>query len=89
MPLVLTGCVWLRLLDLKNQFAQFDRYIEVPDGPGIELRFRTPVLLEGDLDRLIRGEPTATAEGGGTTVRSYAFSHITSPRTAICMPHRS
>jgi hypothetical protein len=77
--LLLTGCVWLRLLDLKNQFGDFDRHITVPDGPGIELRFRHPVLLAEDLTTLIRGEPTATAHVGNITVLSYAFSHVPSP----------
>ena len=78
--LLLGGCVWLRLLDLKDQFAEFDRYITVPPGPGIELRFRHPVLLGDDLDTLIRAQPTATAVSGpdadAVLVRSYAFVHV-------------
>ena len=80
--LLLSSCVWLRLLDLKDQFAQFDRYITVPPGPGIELQFRHPVLYDVDLDTLITAEPTATATAGAgadtLTVRSYAFSHLPS-----------
>lgn len=80
--LLLSGCVWLRLLDLKDQFAQFDRYINVPPGPGIELQFKHPVLYDVDLDTLITAEPTATATAGTgaelLTVRSYAFSHMPS-----------
>ena len=80
--LLLSGCVWLRLLDLKDQFAQFDRYITVPPGPGIELQFKHPVLYDVDLDTLITAEPTATATAGTgadlLTVRSYAFSHVPS-----------
>lgn len=82
MTLLLSGCVWLRLLDLKDQFAQFDRYITVPPGPGIELQFKHPVLYDVDLDTLITAEPTATASAGTggekLTVRSYAFSHMPS-----------
>lgn len=78
--LLLSGCVWLRLLDLKNQFAEFDRFIDVPPGSGIELRFRHPLLFAEDLDTVIRAQPTATAtSGSGTetlTVRSYAFTHV-------------
>ena len=80
--LLLCGCVWLRLLDLKDQFAEFDRYITVPPGPGIELQFRHPVLYGVDLDTLIAAEPTATATSGTgadtLTVRSYAFCHAPS-----------
>ena len=77
--LLLGGCVWLRLLDLKDQFAEFDRYIEVPDAPGIELRFAKPVLLGEDLDTLIKAKPTAIAHAGDLAVRTYAFSHEPSP----------
>lgn len=82
LSLLLCGCVWLRLLDLKDQFAEFDRYITVPPGPGIELQFRHPVLYGVDLDTLIAAEPTATATAGTgadtLTVRSYAFCHAPS-----------
>ncbi len=78
--LLLSSCVWLRLLDLKNQFADFDRFIEVPPGAGLELRFRHPLLLDEDLDTLIHAEPTAIASSGSgadtLTVRSYAFVHV-------------
>lgn len=77
--LLLSGCVWLRLLDLKDQFAEFDRWIAVPDGPGIELRFTEPVLLGEDLDTLIKAHPTATAVAADLTVRTYAFTHEHSP----------
>ena len=77
--LLLSGCVWLRLLSLKDQFADFDRWIEVPPEPGLELRFRRPVLLAEDLDTLITGKPTASASADDVTVQSYAFSHIPSP----------
>ena len=77
--LLMTGCIWLRLLDLKNQFAEFDRYITVIPGDGIELRFKEPVLLADDLDTLLRGQPTAALpllDDG--EVRVYAFAHIPS-----------
>ena len=77
--LLLSSCVWLRLLSLKDQFADFDRWIEVPPGPGLELRFRRPVLVTKDLETLVTGRPTASAQGGDVTVQSYAFSHIPSP----------
>ncbi len=73
--LLCTGCVWLRLLDLKEQFADFDRWIEVPAGPGIELRFRRPVLLADDLDTLMKARPSASATVDGQEVRAYAFTH--------------
>jgi hypothetical protein len=73
---LLSGCVWLRLLSVRDQFAAFDQHIEVPDGPGVELRFRSPVLLAADLDQLIRGAPTAEAQQGGIAVRVYQFDRL-------------
>lgn len=85
---VLSGCVWMRLLDLKGQLADFDRYIEVPPGAGLELRFRQPVLLEEDVDYLLKAKPTAEAENAGIKVRVYVFHHVpvkqvADPPTAI------
>jgi hypothetical protein len=53
--LALSGCVWLRLLSVRDQLREFDRFVEATGEPGLELRFREPVLLADDLDTLIQG----------------------------------
>ncbi len=47
--LLLSGCVWLRLLELKNQFAKFDRYFSVDYQEGLKLTCKEPVLLDEDM----------------------------------------
>ena len=77
--LLASGCVYLRLLTLKDQFRDFDAQIEVVRQPPLGLRFSNPVLLAEDLDTLIGAGPTAEAAEGPVTVRIYAFQHIGLP----------
>lgn len=74
--LALPGCVYLRLLTLKGQFGEFDRYCEVRTEPQLELRFKEPPLLAEDVDELIGARPSATAAYAGGEVRAYAFARI-------------
>ena len=85
--LTLGGCVWLRLLTVKHQLQDFDRYIETAGAPGLELRFREPVLLAEDLDVIVQGFPTSVARSGTATVagvtppdlnevRAYVFRKV-------------
>jgi hypothetical protein len=57
----LTGCVWLRLLEIKNQLADFDVSVrtEVEDQHFI-LHFRKPVLLSEDFVYLSKLRPSRT-----------------------------
>ncbi len=47
--LLLGGCVYLRLLELKKQFANFDRYFQVDYEDGLKLTCHEPVLLDKDM----------------------------------------
>ncbi|MGA3006758.1 MAG: hypothetical protein ABSE59_02585 [Opitutaceae bacterium] len=47
--LLLSGCVFLRLLELQHQFAEFDRYISVSEKAGLTFTFKQPVLLVEDM----------------------------------------
>jgi hypothetical protein len=59
--LLLTGCIWLRLLELKNQLAEFDRFVKVDERQGLTLHFVKPVVLSQDIRQLSDVEPTAKA----------------------------
>lgn len=66
--LFLGGCVWLRLLEIKNQLADFDEYVrvEVKDQHFI-LNFSKPVLLSEDFVSLSKLRPSrieSLPEGG-------------------------
>jgi hypothetical protein len=47
--LSLGGCVYLRLLELKNQLGDFDRFFEVDLHDGFKLTCKVPVLLDEDM----------------------------------------
>src|SRR2546430_6257391 len=56
--LLLTGCVWLRLLAFKEQLADLDRYVKVDDRKGLAFHFLEPVLYADDVRELLQMEPT-------------------------------
>lgn len=69
---LLSGCVWSRLLDWKGQLKEFDRYIEaVDDGPALALRFKKPCIRPADIGYLLGGDKpsrTVARDGGGVLV---------------------
>ncbi|HWX20142.1 MAG TPA: hypothetical protein VN578_09595 [Candidatus Binatia bacterium] len=70
LAVLLTGCEWirwLRLLSLKKQFAQLDRYIRVEDTNGLGLHFLKPVVYGDDLRLLVENETSRTTNGNHET----------------------
>lgn len=49
LALLLGGCVYLRLLEVKRQLAQFDRHFAVQTDDGIRLICQHPVLTTDDI----------------------------------------
>ena len=47
--LALGGCIYLRLLELRDQLADFDRNFDVDLRHGVTIAFRKPVLLDEDM----------------------------------------
>ncbi len=62
--LLLGGCVYLRLLELKNQLGDFDRHFALESGDGLTLVCRTPVLRAADV-RWIGLRPETTRRVAG------------------------
>jgi hypothetical protein len=58
MLLQLSGCIYLRLLELKNQFKDFDQYIEIRNDQSFSLFFKQPELHKQDIHDLSRLNPT-------------------------------
>jgi len=55
----LSSCVWLRLLELKNQLGDFDRYFSSKvDDSGYTLTFKEPVVSAEDLIYLSKVYPS-------------------------------
>lgn len=49
LALLLGGCVYLRLYELKRQLGQFDRYFTLQTADGLALLCREPILTPGDV----------------------------------------
>lgn len=46
---LLGGCIYLRLLELRNQLASFDRFFETDLRAGVRITCKKPVLLDADM----------------------------------------
>ena len=55
----LSACVWLRLLELKNQLANFDENITTESSDHFTLVFKNPVLINDDFVTLAKLQPTS------------------------------
>lgn len=69
--LALAGCVYLRLLELKRQFAHFDEHFAVEPSNDLVMRCLHPILSGSDL-RWIGAEPhavTPAPQGEAWTIR--------------------
>lgn len=60
----LCGCIYLRLNTLRNQLADFDRFVTVGGEPDLALTFKRPVLWSEDLTTLFKQPPTEQREAG-------------------------
>lgn len=56
--LTLAGCIWLRLLETKNQLANFDDHFKVETTDHFKLHFLHPVLLSQDFVTLGKLQPS-------------------------------
>ena len=61
-----SGCVFLRLLELKNQLGEFDQNFSVDRSDGLTITCLNPVMLEQDMWLL--GLPPTTREPSGDGV---------------------
>ena len=72
-----TGCVYLRLLQLKNQFRHFERYVRIDERNGLTLFLNEPVLKERDVVWLLEGEAAIQAHSGRHSLLKYEFEKYT------------
>ncbi|ATC65454.1 hypothetical protein CMV30_16710 [Nibricoccus aquaticus] len=61
--LLLSGCVYLRLLDLKRQFARFDTHFKADTSDGVRIECLKPILLPDDVRWLGVFPETVTTDG--------------------------
>lgn len=75
--LLLSGCVYLRLLRLKWQLAEFDRNFAVQTADGLALTFKQPVLLDEDVESFFRWIPDTRQRSGDA--EQWRFRWIKQP----------
>lgn len=61
---LLGGCVFLRLLQLKNQLSKFDEYFEADMRDGLKLTFKKPVMLDKDFEEFFKWIPESRQMSG-------------------------
>jgi hypothetical protein len=76
LALLLTGCIWTRLLALKNQFADFDRFVKVDDQEGLSLHLLKPVLYSSDVRSLMEADPTTRSTNGAEQTWDWTFEKL-------------
>ncbi|MGQ0794241.1 MAG: hypothetical protein ACT4NX_09205 [Deltaproteobacteria bacterium] len=55
--LVVSGCIYSRLLDVKGQLSEFDKNFRIEERRGLAMVFLNPTLLGGDIVWLMTTEP--------------------------------
>jgi hypothetical protein len=84
----LGGCIYLRLYDLKGQFADFDANLRIAgDHGGLSLVFLHPLLLADDAATLIGGPPSAVITTPGADPQLvFRFRRVPLPASAAAAP---
>ena len=73
LALGLSGCIYLRLLEVKYHLDTFDGYVAIKNHAGLSLIFLKPVLLKEDLLFLAKRYPTQAEESLDETRWQYLF----------------
>ncbi|XCN71590.1 MAG: hypothetical protein Q3M24_14870 [Candidatus Electrothrix aestuarii] len=67
----LSGCVYLRILALRKQFTQFDKYVVVDKKDGLTFSFLTPTLYGNDIKWLGLTPVSQETKSGVTIWKHY------------------
>lgn len=84
--LLLSGCVYLRLLETKSQIADFDQNFHVDAGEHFTLHFHRPTLLSEDFTYLSGIEPTARLPLPTGKRNNYVFQKIGTDGAVVRSP---
>lgn len=69
----ISGCMYLRLLKLKAQLSDFEKYFELQDEQKFTLVFLEPVLLNEDLVWLLKSDPVSKEDTERGELWTYVF----------------
>jgi hypothetical protein len=80
--LIFSGCVYLRLLEVKKQLKDFDAHFTLSGRSDLVIEFNHPVLRASDAVFLVGADPLFQETAGGETLYHYAFTLVGSTGTA-------
>ncbi len=75
--LALTACSTSRVTALKEQFCDFDNNFSYAIGERPYFAFERPILVEGDIDKIVGYEPTELIQDGDEQVHRYVIEKFT------------
>ena len=77
---MLSGCIFVRMLNVKDQLNDFDTNFDLNDERGLTLVFNNPVLLSDDVIWLMKGSPGSveSIEQGDMWTYVFVKQHLTS-----------
>ena len=80
--LLLSGCVYLRLLQLKLQLGDFEKNFAVDTRDGLVLTFKHPVLLDEDVEKFFHWVPDGRQHSGTAEKWHFAWIKVPAPDEA-------
>ncbi|HRY29611.1 MAG TPA: hypothetical protein P5079_06180 [Elusimicrobiota bacterium] len=84
--LATSGCVYLRLLEIKNQLREFNSNFDTIGDKDLLIQFKKPVLLARDISYLIGAEPLSITLRAKDITWYYEFEIIRSTPLAKPLP---
>jgi hypothetical protein len=81
-----SACVYLRLLDVKNQIKKFDDNFALTGRPELAINFKNPVILAKDVRFLIGADPLKVRQAGLEEAWDYEFEMVLPSTTAAPAP---
>jgi hypothetical protein len=75
----LSGCVYLRLLEVKNQLVKFDDYFNVEVTDSFTLHLKNPVIYDSDIMYLTELNPSRIEENQSHKEFIYQFVKVENP----------
>ncbi|MBL8023062.1 MAG: hypothetical protein JNK54_02110 [Elusimicrobia bacterium] len=73
---LLSGCVYLRLLEVKKQLQNFDTHFAIGGRSNLVIEFKKPVLRLKDTRFLVGAEPLFQTENNGEVLLHYEFNLV-------------
>ena len=70
---LLAGCIYVRLLEVKLQLTDFEKYFKIENGKGLSLVFFKPVLSSQDILAMAKRGPTSGEGDAQQMVWQYHF----------------